>query len=789
MNKVGIVSCYFKDNYGSLLQAYATKKVLDNNNIPNETISIEDNVDFSKGKKKYYLTQITNIKFIKGKIGMIKLKLDKKINKKLGQNISERNKKYTEFKSEFNLSKSCKTYSDLNRMAAERYSDVIVGSDQLWLPVNVVSDYYTLNWVPENINKISYATSFGFSSVPEKYYNIYRNFLKRINHLSTREQSGVNIIKDVANLDSKLVCDPTLLLTKEEWLKETTIERKYDEKYILCYFLGNNIEHRKFAERLREETGCKIVSLNHADEYVPYSDKFCDYAPFDVGPREWLNLVLNAEYVLTDSFHGTVFSLIFNKVFFDFRRMKSNSKISTNSRLDSLLNVAGVDVQRILTGKEEPKDVLKYKIDYEKVNSNLSKFRENSKQWLLNSITLEIDEKKKHIEIENKELCCGCTACNAICPVDAIKMEEDKEGFKYPKIDEEKCIECGLCKKNCPVLNTQSFNSFSQKAFLFQNKNQDVRSDSTSGGFSTAIGEYVIENGGVVFGASYNKEFKVIHSEATTKNELKKFRKSKYVQSDIGQCFGRIKEYLKEGRLVCFTGTPCQVAGLNNYLQNEYDNLILVDIMCHSVPSPLFFEKYKKYILNKLKANKIEDIDFRDKSKYGYKYSMMTVKTEKGKYSQGIDTDPYLRAFFEDYSVRPSCYNCHFKTQKRVSDITIWDCFNINEIDKTFDDDKGTTRILVQSSKGEKYLNSLKNVRLKQIDTNIAVKKVKEMKKSVVYNSKREKFFEDIDKEDFIDTYFPITFKTRLNSATRKFLSITGLYSVIKSTAKKILGK
>ena len=252
MKKVGIVSCYFKDNYGSMLQSYATKKFLDKNQIPNETINVDYNEDFKNGKRKYYLSQITNLKFIKNKLGMIKLKVDKKVKKQLGKNISVRTKRYKEFRKEFNLSRSNNTFLDLTNQAKELYSDVIVGSDQLWLPVNVVSDYYTLNWVPDNINKVSYSTSFGFSSIPNKYTELYTKFLNRIEHLSTREESGVKIIKQLINREAKLVCDPTILLTKEEWHNESTKDRKYNEKYILCYFLGNNIKHRKFAERLRD---------------------------------------------------------------------------------------------------------------------------------------------------------------------------------------------------------------------------------------------------------------------------------------------------------------------------------------------------------------------------------------------------------------------------------------------------------------------------------------------------------------------------------------------------------
>lgn len=383
--KVGIVSCYFKHNYGSMLQAYATQKVLDNMEIPNETINIDENIDFANGKKKYYMSQITNIPFIKSKLGMVKLKFDKKINKNLGNNIQIRDNKYKEFEKNFKLTKPYKTYKELSEQCVN-YSNVIVGSDQLWLPVNVVADYYTLNWVPDNVNKVSYATSFGVSTVPDKYKNDYKKFLNRINCLSTREEAGVKLVEQLSDNKATLVCDPTLLLNKEEWMDIQKEKPIIKEKYILCYFLGKNIEHRKFAEKLKEKTGCKIVSLNHADEYVKYSDKFCDYAPYNIGPAEWINLIRNAEYVCTDSFHGTVFSLINNTKFFTFERYSNkNSKVSTNSRIYSLLGIVDLK-ERILSGTENVDDVIKMQINFDNVNEKLDEFRESSKRFLKNSI-------------------------------------------------------------------------------------------------------------------------------------------------------------------------------------------------------------------------------------------------------------------------------------------------------------------------------------------------------------------------------------------------------------------
>lgn len=787
MKKIGIVSCYFKNNYGSMLQAYATKKVLDNNNIPNETINIDNNADFKKGKRKYYILQIFNFNFIKSKLGMIKMKFDTKLKKKLGKNVAIRNKKYKEFRKEFNLSRSSNTYDDLTKLTNERYSDILLGSDQLWLPVNVVADYYTLNWVPDNVNKISYSTSFGVSSIPKKYNELYKKYLKRINHLSVREDTGVKIIKEVANLDAKLVCDPTILLTREEWDDVATKDRIVKEKYILCYFLGKNKEHRKFAERLKEKTGYKIVSLNHADEYVKYSDKFCDIALYDIGPREWINLIKNAEYICTDSFHGTVFSLIYNKKFFNFRRYSSSSKASTNSRLDSLLKIVGVSNERILTGQEDINKVTNYKIDFEKVNKKLAEYREESKKWLFNSITWKDDE-IKHINITSKEDCCGCTSCANICPKGAITMKEDNEGFLYPVIDEKKCINCGLCQKVCPILNKKKNEKNNQKGYIFQYKDKGIRKESTSGGFFTAIAEFVIENNGVVYGVSLDEQFIAKHERVTKKENLWKFRNSKYVQSDPNITFDLVKRDLDKEKLVLYSGTACQIEGLKKYLKKDFDNLVTVDVICRSVPSPLL---WKKYVEEKNKEKNIDKVYFREK-KYGYKYSNLCMHSKNNAivYKNGIDTDPYLRAFFSNIASRPSCYNCKFKEQFHKADFTIWDCFDVNNYDKSFDDDLGTTRVLINTDKGLNIFNDLATKhRTKEIETDKLVNNFHQMFNPIKYNSSRNDFFEDLNNKDVnvvIKKYFPNKFKNKIEKYSRLFLIKIGLYSPLIKIGKKI---
>jgi len=792
MKKVGIVSCYFKNNYGSMLQAYASQKVLDDNNIPNETINISELSDFTKGKKKYYISQITNFNFIKTKLGMIKLKIYSKINKNIKRNFKIRNKKFEEFKRNFNLTKSFHTYEELKNYSTKRFSDVIVGSDQLWLPVNVVADYYTLNWVPEEVNKISYATSFGISQIPEKYKNNYSKFLKRIENISVRENNAVKLVKDISEKEAKLVCDPTLLLTKEEWMDIQQVEPILNERYIFCYFLGNNIEHRKFVEKLKEVTGYKIVSINHCDEYVKYSDTFADFTPYDIGPSEFINYIRNAEYVCTDSFHGTIFSIINNTSFFTFERFNKKSKMSTNSRIHSLLEIVNLK-NRLISGNENVEKLIKEKIDFNKVNKDLDEFRKTSKEWLLKSITWKSDD-IKHINIEEKSDCCGCTACMNICPTGAIEMIEDSEGFKYPKINKNKCINCGLCKKICPILNNKKEKYHKQDGYVINNKDTKVRKESTSGGAFSAIANYVILKGGYVFGAAFDKDFRVNHQCVDNEKNLSKFRNSKYVQSDPKNTFKEVKNLLENNKLVCYSGTPCQIEGLKNYLQKDYDNLILVDVVCRAVPSPKLLRTYLKYIKeNKLNNEEIIDVKFRDKSKYGYKYTLMTVKSKNNIYQEGIDTDPYLRAFFSGLAIRPSCENCKFKKQYRYSDFTLWDCFNIETFNKNMDDNIGSSRILIQSEKGKKIFKEIKsNLIYTKIDSDILVRDSRELIRTTKNNSKRTKFFEDFNNMGYKELnkkYFPNTLKVKIERFSRRKLVNLKSYKIIKKVAKKILGR
>lgn len=384
MKKAAIVSCYFQHNYGSMLQAYATQMVLDKLGYENETIDVSGfNREIKKAKLLYFAKASLTSDILLSKLGMAKNVLIKKFSKNEYAKMSRiRAEKFDAFsKKSFRLSPQYASKKALGESCKESYSSVLVGSDQLWLPGNIAADYYTLTFVPTTVNTIAYATSFGQSSLPKDSARKATLFLKKIRHIGVREESGQKLVKELTGRDVPVVCDPTLLFTGEEWRSIQKEEPIVEGKYILCYFLGNNPPHREFAKRLKGATGCKIIALTHLDEFVKSDEGYADETPYDVDPADFLNLIRNAEYVCTDSFHCSVFSILYQKQFFTFRRYNRNTKQSTNSRLDTLFRLTGVD-GRLLTGNEKIEDCLKIETDYTKVHQKLDDVRKQSYAYL-----------------------------------------------------------------------------------------------------------------------------------------------------------------------------------------------------------------------------------------------------------------------------------------------------------------------------------------------------------------------------------------------------------------------
>lgn len=367
------------------------------------------------------------------------------------------------------------------------------------------------------------------------------------------------------------------------------------------------------------------------------------------------------------------------------------------------------------------------------------------------------------IKIEDKTKCMGCHACFNICPKQAIEMIEDEKGFKYPKVNKEKCINCGLCEKVCPIINN-SKNSNQPEAYAVINKNETIREKSSSGGMFTILAEYVIKNGGVVFGAIFDEKWKVKHCYVDRIEDLEKLRTSKYMQSIIGNTYRQAKDFLDSGKIVLFTGTPCQIEGLKTFLGKEYDNLYTQDIICHGVPSPKVHDKYLEYQKNKNKASKIENVTHRVKQK-GWRNWSVNIKFNNGVYTQTHDKDLYMQAFLRDTILRDSCYECQFKKKNRISDITLADFWGVDKVLPEIDDDRGISLVILNSSKGKKLFEILKEkIVHKKVNFETAIRYNMNMTKSAKMDPNREKFFDKMEELEFDKlvkkyTYTPGFFK------------------------------
>lgn len=308
------------------------------------------------------------------------------------------------------------------------------------------------------------------------------------------------------------------------------------------------------------------------------------------------------------------------------------------------------------------------------------------------------------IKIIDKELCCGCSACLHICPKHSITFKEDKEGFLYPHVNTETCIDCGLCERVCPVLN-QNEERIPEKVYAAKHEDDEIRMKSSSGGIFTLLADQIIDEGGVVFGARFNDKWEVIHDYTETKEGLAPFRGSKYVQSYIGDSYKIAETFLKSGRKVMFTGTPCQIAGLKKFLRKEYDNLLAVDFVCHGVPSPMVWHKYLKEEVTRQSGAVLTGVNFRNKSTGWKTFSLVMDFTEDingslKKYTLStIFTDNvYMNAFLSNLSLRPSCYNCPAKSGKSGADISIGDFWGIEKIDSSYYDDLGASFVAINKS-------------------------------------------------------------------------------------------
>jgi coenzyme F420-reducing hydrogenase beta subunit len=391
------------------------------------------------------------------------------------------------------------------------------------------------------------------------------------------------------------------------------------------------------------------------------------------------------------------------------------------------------------------------------------------------------------IEIVDRKECTGCSACFSVCPEKCITMNEDEDGFYYPEVIHDECTKCSLCINICPVINVSIVKN-APKAYACINNDELLRIQSSSGGIFTAIANEILDRNGVVFGAAFDANFNVTHQFVDSREELQKLRGSKYVQSQINTSYIKTKSFLEQGRLVLFSGTLCQIAGLKAYLQKNYENLFCVDIICHGVPSPKVWTKYVAFRSERASSSP-KRISFRRKD-YGWKrYSVSFLFKNDTEYLNNLRDDVYMKAFLKNISLRPSCHSCKFKTINRQSDITLADFWGVNNIFPDMDDDKGTSLVFVNNQKGNSVFNAIiDKMQYREADIKEAIKFNSAAVKSVMPHSARAEFFRNVDKLPFdklVYKYCSDPISTRIKNYVKIFLQTVGLLNI----TKKLLGK
>lgn len=347
------------------------------------------------------------------------------------------------------------------------------------------------------------------------------------------------------------------------------------------------------------------------------------------------------------------------------------------------------------------------------------------------------------LKLTSKQSCCGCTACASICPKGCIAMEADSEGFCYPQIEQSRCINCGLCEKVCPLLHKPQPHEV-LNVYGAKNTDDSVRYTSSSGGMFTLFAQAVLNGGGTVFGAELDADLQVCHTGITEAADLTKLRGSKYVQSKMDGVFKQVRSLLNGGKQVLFSGTPCQIAGLKGFLMKDYANLTTVDVVCHGVPSAKVYNKHLAEIAADT-GEEVTQVKFRDKAN-GWKQGETLFLSPNHRTGAPKRQETYMRLFLNNVSIRPSCADCAFNNKRSLADVTIADYWGVDKQFPEFDDDKGVTLVLINTTKGQTLFDSVKDKTTyiitdfaKGAQYNLAVAK------SLGLHPKRQYFFDNLD--------------------------------------------
>lgn len=689
MPQVGILTFHNANNFGALLQTFALQNTLKGLNCDVTILNYHNQFVSAPLKKPNWLNYRNYVKYFQDLAEY--------------KNTLCKNNKFQQFSHNYlNLSELIEP-KDLMSIG-EFYDMVFCGSDQIWNNSITGNDYhYYLDFIPSK-KKCSYAASIGKERLSNEDLPKVLSLLSDFRTISVREESAKNALKDQIGIESQRVLDPTLLLKPQDYkrlIKHSNLNLK--KPYILVYMLVYSKTLLKSAHRLSENTKLPVYIINASGKRMKGKNIFSD-----ISIEDWLFLFANSSYILTNSFHGTAFSINFHKPFFV---ELLPDRINANSRLKDILNLFKLEDRLISNGKVNNK-----KMNFSEVDEILEKERKYSYDFLRKSLEGHYIPQKQKEECSilrtPNEYCSGCTLCKEICPVNAIEMDTNINGFLYPKIQYDKCIQCGKCVNFCPFNNYQftDKNKIPNHIYAANSKSTEIINKSSSGGAFYELASFILKKQGHVYGAAFTSDFKLKHKCVDSINQLDSLMGSKYVQSEMIGILDSIHEDLGKNKFVLFVGTPCQVAAVQEFCRDCNNTLYTCDLVCHGVPSPKLLTSYLDYCAQYFRSP-IKNYIPRSKVMGWAHNEVLEFENGKIEYKHPV-SQSYKKIFHSSLGLRQSCYHCPFATLDRVGDLSLADYWGIEIQRPDLYRENGVSMILVNSEKGEQLLNQVNNLNL-----------------------------------------------------------------------------
>ncbi len=675
--KIGIVTFHRALNYGAVLQAYALQQYLAEIGIDSDVL------DYRSSYIEHFYKPV-KANPVRSTPAFLREILYRK------PNVKKRSLFEDFISGNIKTSRVVSSKEELQELQKD-YDYIVAGSDQVWNHKwSGFDKAFFLDFCPD-YKKFSYAASFGFDKIPSGVVDEYKELLNSFRGFSLRESSGKRIVDDLLSQNESIVSiDPTCLIGADKW--RSVAKAPEDSSYVLMYTLEKSQGLTDYAKKLAEKHNLKVIQIVDAIKKIDGIE-----TRGFMSPAEFVGYFMNADYVVTNSFHGLMFSVIFNKQFYLGLQKRQGAP---NARLVDFVNDFGLE-SRVLD------DEFKYfeaEIDFSSVEAVMEAKRAESYKYLTSFDTLEAPKKGIQLPVF-KKFCCGCRACENVCPTGAITMKEDEEGFLYPIIDKEKCVECKKCLNTCAFSVKKPSDSPEKplRSVVCYHKNEGTRLHSRSGGAFIGFSDKILEAGGSVYGADFNNDFSVSHKRAEDSVGRDRFCGSKYVQSDTADTFPKVYEDIKNNKKVLYSGTGCQIGGLISYLKSKgiefpCDNLITVDIICHGVVSPRVWRDNLN-IISKENKGEITEVEFRDKS-FGWDSHIESYMIN----NQKVTSTKYTDVFYEHVALRPSCYSCGYASIQREADLTLADAWGIKRAEPEWEHSKGVSLVFANTPKGADLL-------------------------------------------------------------------------------------